>query len=274
MQITEGLYLVGSEQFGLSHSLDCNCYLIDYGDGLALIDTGLGLGVEEILRNISDHGFDLNRLNQILITHTHLGHWGGAPKLRDITGAEIWAPAEGRYWMEHVEEDRTIWQNLKFGRWPCELNPAPCSPDHVFEDGSSIPLGNTEMKAMVIQGHTKDSTCFLWESPAGRAIFTGDVVFYAGLLGIINAEGSSLSDYRRDLPKLGDLNIDLLLPGHSVFVLRSGQKHIDRAIRKLEDFVLPETFFETNEFMWQQDYRTTFENESNPNGNEDSFARS
>ena len=42
MQICNKLNLVGSEQFGLSHLLDCNCYLIDYGDGLVLIDAGIG----------------------------------------------------------------------------------------------------------------------------------------------------------------------------------------------------------------------------------------
>jgi hypothetical protein len=49
----------------------------------------------------------------------------------------------------------------------------------------------------------------------------------------------------------------MLFPGHSVFVLKNGQKHINRALRKLADFVLPESFFETNEFLWQKDYTTS-----------------
>jgi glyoxylase-like metal-dependent hydrolase (beta-lactamase superfamily II) len=254
MQVTDSIYLVGSEQFALSHLLDCNCYLVNYGDGVALIDTGLGFGVEDILQNIRRHGFRAEALTHILITHTHLGHWGGAPKLRDLTGAEIWAPDAGRYWMEHVDEDRTIEQNLKFKRWPDELTFAACSPDHVFGDGDRIVLGNNAIETILVQGHTKDSTCFLWEHDGCRALFSGDVVFYSGAIGLINAEGSSLEDYRRDMRKLEALEIDALLPGHSVFVLRNGQKHINRAIRKLSDFVLPEMFFETNEFMWQGDY--------------------
>ena len=51
----------------------------------------------------------------------------------------------------------------------------------------------------------------------------------------------------------------MLFPGHSVFILKNGQKHIDRALRKLADFVLPDTFFEGNEFMWEQDYRESLE---------------
>ena len=259
MQIAEHLYLVGSETFGLSHLLDCNCYLIDYGKGLALVDTGLGLGTDAILKNICDHGLDPATMSHILLTHTHLGHWGGAPALREVTGAEIWTPTEGRYWMEHIEEDHTITQNLKFGRWPKELNPENCSPDHVFGDDERILLGATELRTILVQGHTKDSTCLLWEHNGRRALFTGDVVFYGGLMGLINAEGSSLADYRRDMPKLAKRDIDILLPGHSVFVLNHGQKHIDRALRKLSDFVLPESFFEPNEFLWQQDYAETLD---------------
>ena len=259
MRVAESIYLVGSEQFGLSHLLDCNCYLIDYGQGLALIDTGIGLGVDDILANIRAHGLDLNSLTHVLLTHTHLGHWGGASDIREATGAKIWAPRNGRFMMEHVDEDRTLQQNLQFGRWPKELNPTPCSPDHDIDDGDSIPLGDKQISAFLIQGHTQDSTCLLWESNGKRALFSGDVVFYGGALGIINAEGSSLAEYRRDMPKLANLGIDMLMPGHSVFILRDGQKHIDRALRKLSDFVLPDTFYESNEFMWQQDYRDSLE---------------
>jgi glyoxylase-like metal-dependent hydrolase (beta-lactamase superfamily II) len=254
MQIAEDLHLVGSEQFALSHLLDCNCYLLNYGQGLALVDTGLGLGVDDIVANIRASGLDPRSLTHILLTHTHLGHWGGAARIRGLTGAEIWAPELGRYWMEHVDQDHTVEQNLVHGRWPRTLDARPCTPDHTFADGHEIRLGKESIRAIGIQGHTKDSTCFLWEHGGRRALFTGDVVFYSGMIGLINAEGSSLDDYRRDIEKLADLQIDLLLPGHSVFVLRNGQKHINRARRKLADFVLPDMFFEPNEFMWQADY--------------------
>ena len=157
MQITNSVYLVGSEQFALSHLLDCNCYLLDHGQGIALIDTGLGLGVEDILANFRFHGFDPRNLSHIVITHAHLGHWGGAAKLREMTGAEIWAPAGGRYWLEHVDEDLTIAQNLKFGRWPKDFDPKPSTPDGVFGDVDRIQFDGTSQEAIVVQGHKKDS---------------------------------------------------------------------------------------------------------------------
>jgi glyoxylase-like metal-dependent hydrolase (beta-lactamase superfamily II) len=264
MQITNKLFLVGSEQFAISHLLDCNCYLLDGEGGVALVDTGLGFGVDHIAQSIIDSGFALHDVSHILITHAHLGHWGGAAKLRELTGAEVWAPAAAKHWMEHPEADYTIDQNLDRGRWPADLVRRPCPPDHVFDDGDTIRVGQRDIRAVVVQGHTKDSTCLVTEIDGDRALFTGDVVFYSGMIGLINAPGSSLDDYRRDMQKLAKLQVDILLPGHSVFVLRNGQKHIDRAIRKLADFVLPEMFFETNEFMWQSDYVASLETAEAP----------
>src|SRR5437667_5012784 len=141
VQINDHLYLVGSEQFALSHPLDCNCYLLDGGSALALIDTGTGLGGPEILTNISQHGFDPRRLTHILITHVHLGHWGASAELRERTGAKVWAPRLRSRLMVRPEEDSTIAQNFKFGRYPKGFKPQPCKPDKLFGDGDQIKIG-------------------------------------------------------------------------------------------------------------------------------------
>ena len=107
---------------------------------------------------------------------------------------------------------------------------------------------------ILTQGHTQDSTCILFEDGGRRGLFTGDVVFYSGKIGLLNLEGCSLEEYRRDIHKLANLEIDMLLPGHGVFVLKNGQKHIKRAIFKLNDFVLPPSYFEDNEFAWDREY--------------------
>jgi hydroxyacylglutathione hydrolase len=254
MQISERVYLVGSEQFGLSHPLDCNCYLIDGGSELALIDTGLGMGVEQIIANIGDEGFDPQRLAHVLITHAHPGHCGGSAALRERTGAKVWATALGVDAITNLPEDRGVRLNFQFGRYPTDFQPRSCVPDGTIDDGDRITVGEVELSAILVQGHTKDSTCFVLDDGGKRTLFTGDVVFYAGKLGLLNLEGFSFDDYRRDILKLADLNVDTLLPGHGVFVVRGGQKHINRAIFKLSDFVMPETFFEVNEFVWTKDY--------------------
>ena len=254
MRIGEHLYLVGSEQFGLSHPLDSNCYLIDGGSALALVDTGVGMGVDDILANIAADGFDPKRLTHILITHSHYGHWGGAEKIQQRTGAKVGCPALGADAMRDTRNEPGIQFNIKFKRYPEGFEPRPCPPDFTYGDGDTVKIGDIDLKMIVVQGHTKDSTCFLFEDSGKRGLITGDVVFYGGKLGLLNLEGFSMDDYRRDIHKLADLNIDMLLPGHGVFILRRGQSHIKRAVHKLGDFVMPETFFETNEFVWERDY--------------------
>jgi glyoxylase-like metal-dependent hydrolase (beta-lactamase superfamily II) len=253
MQISERIYLVGSEEFALSHALDCNCYLIDGGSALGIVDSGLGLGVDEMLANVKAHGFSPDRISHVLITHAHLGHWGGAAGFRERTGAEVWAPANQRS-MTDPSLEPGIAQNIKFGRYPPGFEPTVCPPDGLLKDGERIAIGDIEIQSILVQGHTKDSTCFLIEDDGRRGLFSGDVVFYGGKLGILNIEGFSFDDYRRDIRKLADLEIDMLFPGHGVFVLRRAQKHIKRAIQKLSDFVMPETFFEQNEFLWDREY--------------------
>ncbi len=230
MQISERIHLVGSEQIAISHPLDCNCYLLNGGSALAIVDSGLGLGVDDILANVE-----------------------GAAALRERTGAEVWAPADQTHMADPTTEPG-VRLNVQYGRYPDGFELRACAPDRVFGDGEQIRVGDLELRTIVVQGHSKDSTCLAFEDGPKRCLFTGDVVFYAGKLGILNLAGFSLDDYRRDIHKLVGLNIDALLPGHGVFVLRRGQKHIERAIRKLSDFVMPETFFEDNEFVWDREY--------------------
>ncbi len=254
MRISDHVYMVGSDQFALSYPLDCNCFLIDGGTALGLVDTGLGMGVDDIMANIISDGFDPELLKHILITHSHLGHWGGADALRQHTGAEVWVHTLGASLMESVDGDPAIELNFKYGRYPSEFKPRACPNVSTFADGERIQIGDIEVEAILVQGHTKDATCFSFSDNGKRALCTGDTVFYAGKLGLLNLDGFSMADYRRDIHKLANLEVDVLLPGHGVFVVRGGQKHIKRAIHKLSDFVMPETFFEVNEFTWESDY--------------------
>ena len=129
------------------------------------------------------------------------------------TGAEVWAPAQRQSYMINPEEEPGIRLNYKFGRYPPGFKVQACPPDHTFCDGDRVVVGNIELQLLTVQGHTKDSTCFFFEVDGRRALLTGDVVFYGGRLGIQNLEGFSFDDYRRDIHKLADLEIDMLFAG-------------------------------------------------------------
>ena len=96
-----------------------------------------------------------------------------------------------------------------------------------------------KIKVIGIPGHSKGSICFLLDLPEGKILFTGDAVFVNGQILVLNCDGSELSDYRRYINRLSNLNIDILFPGHGLFALSEGQKHLDMAIESLRFLFTP-----------------------------------
>jgi hydroxyacylglutathione hydrolase len=235
MLIEDGLALVSSMQFGIGGPFDCHVYAIYAPEGIVLIDTGSGIDTGALLSTLADHFTDVPIIAAIL-THCHMDHAGGAAELKQLTGCAVLAPELSRSIIEDGDEELN---GLRFAReaglYPVDLRAKPCVVDDVFRDGSRFTVAGLEFTPIHIPGHSHDSFCLL----AGRNLFAGDVVFYGGVLGVINAEGSDLSGYRRSLHKLSGLQVDALLPGHGLFTMRDGQKHIDAAIEQLRKGVVP-----------------------------------
>src|SRR5690554_5399011 len=107
MKLTKDVYLVGSGQMGIhmTDAYDCHVYLIDGQEELALIDAGAGMGVDDILKNIEDHGFNLSKLKYLILTHAHADHAGGAKRIREKTGVEVIAHPITADYLERGDEE-------------------------------------------------------------------------------------------------------------------------------------------------------------------------
>src|SRR5580700_7234699 len=66
--------------------LQCNCTLLGDEEAAEAIVIDPGDEVSRIYRRLTDLGL---RLKQILVTHAHIDHVGGALKLKRLTGAPI-----------------------------------------------------------------------------------------------------------------------------------------------------------------------------------------
>src|ERR1039457_3727609 len=66
--------------------LQCNCTLMGDSEAREAIVIDPGHEVTRIHRRLTDLGL---KLKQILVTHAHIDHVGGALKLRKLTGAPI-----------------------------------------------------------------------------------------------------------------------------------------------------------------------------------------
>jgi glyoxylase-like metal-dependent hydrolase (beta-lactamase superfamily II) len=100
--------------------------LIEDGKKLILIDTGIGdkqsekffshyhlSGNDSLEKSLNAKGFSFNDITDVLLTHLHFDHCGGAVK---------WANDE-RTHTEPVFKNATFWSNDKHWNWATEPNP-------------------------------------------------------------------------------------------------------------------------------------------------------
>ncbi len=241
MRITKDIYMVGSGSIRLSHKLDCHMYLIDGGnDEFALVDAGGGLDPELVKENIQQEGFQLQNLKYIFLTHSHFDHSAGSKFFKTETGCEVVATELAANLLEFgTDEDFGVESGKRTGRYSEDYSFPHCKVDRIIQDGDTIKLGKYEIQVLCVQGHSKDSACYLMSRGDYKILFTGDTVFCGGGLAPLNNPMSSFADYREQIGKFKDLAIDALLPAHFIWTLQNGQDHLNKAITNLKEAHLP-----------------------------------
>ncbi|BDC49368.1 hypothetical protein F183_A16840 [Bryobacterales bacterium F-183] len=229
MRILPWLYLVGSRQFGLSSPWDCHIYALrrDHG-GILLIDAGSGLANSRIIANLKAEFGDPLPPVTILVTHHHPDHAAGTAPLARELNAEVCTS-------DLTAPILTAGQSDNPG-YPEHMVYAPCLDVRTYRPGATLDLQGFTIETIPVRGHSEDSVAFLLD---GEHLFSADIVFYGGLLGLINAPGSDLTAYRQDLPKLAGRNIQGFFPSHGLFTIEDGQQHIDTALIELQKGFVP-----------------------------------
>lgn len=233
MELLDGLYLVGGGEMGLSDAYDCHVYLVDCGDVAFVVDAGAGRAPEVIFANI-EKIMPLEKVTAVLLTHTHADHSGGTAAFQQ-RGVRVLAPArEMAVMRERPEEVLEAFRLAKNdGSYPADYDYPFIAPDGLTGDGDAVRIGGASITARHYGGHSEGHLCYFLEKDGRRILFSGDLVFAGGRVGLLNCPGSDLASYRQDIVKLSGLDIDVLLPGHHLPVLSGGQGHIERAIANL-----------------------------------------
>ncbi|MFW6436982.1 MAG: MBL fold metallo-hydrolase [Halococcoides sp.] len=161
-----------------SGMFDCpeygSIYLID-DDRPAIVDSGIGTGVDHILDALDVIGVAPEDLAVIALTHVHLDHAGGAGHLIErcpnakVHVHEIGAP--------HVADPERLWEGTKRAvgdQIEFYRDPRPVSRDRIVEitDGDVIDLGTHRLLAHHAPGHAPHQV--VYECPTMDAVFTGD----------------------------------------------------------------------------------------------------
>ena len=231
MQIDERIYAVGSGWAGcnLTNHYDCDIYLVDCGEKLAMIDAGAGIAVEQVEKLIHFHGFSMRDIEFILLTHTHGDHAGGAKKLQSLTGAELLAhPDSAGYLKSGDQKKMSVDIAVERGLYPPGFTVEPCEA-RPFKDGETIQVGQVSFTAIDTPGHCSGHNSYLAATPKKRYLFSGDSVFLGGKISLQNLWDCSLEAYAGTARRLNEQEFDALMPSHFGIDLSEGKIHTRRA---------------------------------------------
>ncbi len=216
-----------------------NIWVLEDGDGVALVDTGLAIPSSRAAWEALFAGPLAGRtVTRVIVTHFHPDHIGLAGWLTQRFGVRLWmtrgewlfarmlaadfrdAPPVDQlaYWRAAgwSEEAITAEAANGWGRFASAVSPVPVSFIRM-EDGDTIRIGARDWRVVTGSGHSPEHACLVDE--AGKLMIAGDQVLPRITsnvsLSLSEPEADPLGDWLASIVKLGTLPDDLLvLPAH------------------------------------------------------------
>ena len=181
--------------------LRCNCTLLANLETLDAIVVDPGDEIADILARLSRHHLTLR---QIIVTHAHIDHIGGAAQLKRITGAPVL----------FNQADLPILAMLEMqAGWLGIPTPEQVALDQSAEDGLSAGIPGLDAEVIHTPGHTPGSICLLF--PKQELLLAGDTLF-AGSVGRTDLPGGDTKALLRSIHTrlLALPENTLVVPGH------------------------------------------------------------
>jgi len=188
-----------------------NCYLVvdEQAGECAIVDPGEEAGL--ILHKVEATG---TKPVAIWLTHAHLDHVLGVPKVVAETGVPVWLHPADRPLYDAVP-DQAEWFGLPR---PERLR----APDHDLAHGARLSVGTLSVEVRHVPGHSPGSVCLV-----GPGIAIGGDVLFAGSIGRTDLPGGDLetliASIERELLPLPDDTI--LYSGHGPETTIGRERH-------------------------------------------------
>ncbi len=181
--------------------LQCNCSVVGDEASREAMVIDPGDDIEDVLAIVRKHGLTVK---QIVVTHAHIDHVGGAAKLKQATGAPILLN----------QDDETLLKMLDVqAGWIGVAPPGPIPIDHDLRDGDVIAAGPLQAQILHTPGHTEGSVCLYFASQ--KKLLAGDTLF-AGSIGRTDLPGGNwdkiMSSLHGKVLALPDDTV--VIPGH------------------------------------------------------------
>jgi glyoxylase-like metal-dependent hydrolase (beta-lactamase superfamily II) len=201
--------------------LRCNCTLLANLETREAIVIDPGDEIADILARLARRQLTLK---QIIVTHAHIDHIGGAAQLRRVTGAPV---------LFHQADLPILGMMEMQAAWIGVATPEQTALDQSADDGLSAGIPGLEAEVIHTPGHTPGSICLHF--PKQELLLAGDTLF-AGSVGRTDLPGGDTKALLRSI------HTRLLpLPENTLVVPGHGQETSLGQEREMNPFLQPET---------------------------------
>ena len=258
-----------------------NVYLL-LGDPVTMIDTGsrINFTIDDLDDLVWRAGVDPADIQQLLLTHRHIDHFGLGREVQARTGASVLSSTrDGPFmaeWEGMITESRAQLreQGVAFGipadlfalneRWVRAIvhAAAPVRSDRLLNEGDMVRAGGRDLRVIETPGHTEGLIGFV-DDAAGIYLANDHILKHITPNPDVYSYDpddlhSGLPDYVRSLHKVRDLPVQLVLPGHGYEMtdLRGRVDeillHHEKRVAVLEAILQerPRTIFEICGIVW------------------------
>jgi hydroxyacylglutathione hydrolase len=164
--------------------LQCNCSVLGDEQTHEAMVIDPGDQIDDILAILKHENL---KLKQIVVTHAHIDHVGGAMKLKAATGAPILMNQDDQALLKLLDV-QAAWIGMR--------PPGAVLVDESVSDGSVLKIGSIPANVIHTPGHTEGSICLYL--PDQQILIAGDTLF-AGSIGRTDLPGGSFDKIMRSL---------------------------------------------------------------------------
>ncbi len=181
--------------------LQCNCSIVGDETTREAMVIDPGDDINDVLALIAKHKL---QVKQIVITHAHIDHVGGAMKLRAATGAPVLLN-QNDYALLKMLDMQAAWVGMP--------SPGKVEIDQSVKQADSLKAGALVANVIQTPGHTEGSICLYF--PTEKKLIAGDTLF-AGSIGRTDLPGGSFEKIIRSLHEkvLALPDETVVVPGH------------------------------------------------------------
>lgn len=140
-----------------------NCYYVyrEGADEIVVIDPGDNGDI--VYDDVKSLGFE--KVAGILLTHGHGDHTGGALRLKELSGAKIYAHEKEAEILKDPQKNLSGWFGEAYG----------FDADEYLHDRQELDMAGVHFKVIHTPGHTMGGCCYYAEDD--QVMFCGDTIF-------------------------------------------------------------------------------------------------